>query len=357
MDRERALRQRMATQRLASAPLPHAEDAVRLLACVQSQERDHAFYSLGLRSRATTYAAVRAEFDRGAFVRTHILRPTWHFVAPEDLRWILELTSPRVVQAMAGRHRQLGLDDAATGRALETLHRLLANRNVLNRKQIGDHFTHMGLPNSGEQVGHLLMIAELRGLICSGPIVGVQHTYGLVEELIPPTKRISRHASLVELARRFFAGHGPATVKDFTRWSSLTVADAKAALGSIGGGLEQVRIDGIPHWFDPSLPRRYTGGRAAYLLPVYDEAYLTYPSVNFAVAEGHPNGTGFDQWWAPVVLDETNHGVWKRTVGADAVTVQVQLAPSVEAGAKELVEEAAQRMAAFLERDLELAFD
>ena len=78
MDRQRALRRRLATQRLTSAPLPTAADVVRLLTCVQSQERDHSFFALAQRSRATTYAAVRAEHDAGAFVRTHILRPTWH---------------------------------------------------------------------------------------------------------------------------------------------------------------------------------------------------------------------------------------------------------------------------------------
>lgn len=84
--RDRVLRSRLATQRLTSAPLPRARDAVRLLTCVQSQERDHAFFSLGMRSREATYDAVRAALDRGDILRTHILRPTWHFVAPDDLR-------------------------------------------------------------------------------------------------------------------------------------------------------------------------------------------------------------------------------------------------------------------------------
>jgi len=107
MDSTQVLAQRLGTQRLSSAPLSRAADAVRLLTCLQSQERDHAFSSLGMRSRKDRYAAVQCEFDAGAFVRTHILRPTWHFVAPEDLRWILALTSPRVLSSMAARHRQL----------------------------------------------------------------------------------------------------------------------------------------------------------------------------------------------------------------------------------------------------------
>ena len=127
MDRRRVLRQRLATQRLGSAPLPRAADAVRLLTCVQSQERDHAFFSLGLRSRSATYAAVRAEYDSGAFLRTHILRPTWHFVLPEDLRWILAATSERVIRSMGGRHAQVGLDDPRfVGRSMDALAELLS---------------------------------------------------------------------------------------------------------------------------------------------------------------------------------------------------------------------------------------
>ena len=183
MDTSRVLTQRLATQRLSSAPLPKAADTVRLLTCVQSQERDHAFFSLAMRSRSATYAAVQREFDAGAFLRTHILRPTWHFVAPEDLRWILELTSPRVLSSMAARHRQLGLDDARRmSDGLALLSELLQDRTFRTRPELNDEFTNRGSPiKPGEQLGHLLLVAELQGLICSGPMKGVHHSYALVD--------------------------------------------------------------------------------------------------------------------------------------------------------------------------------
>ena len=292
MDRRRVLRQRLATQRLGSAPLPRAADAVRLLTCVQSQERDHAFFSLGLRSRSATYAAVRAEYDSGAFLRTHILRPTWHFVLPEDLRWILAATSERVVKSMGGRHAQVGLDDPRfVGRSMDALTELLSDRSFATRPEINAAFEERGgLPAKGEQLGHLLLLAELNGMVCSGPMRGPHHTYALVDEVVPPTPALAREEALARLAHRFFAGHGPASVKDFTRWASLTIADATAAIADVGDALEQVEVDGVPHWFDPEVPRRATPGRAAYLLPVYDEVVLTYPSVNFPAAQGHPNG-------------------------------------------------------------------
>ena len=172
MDSTQVLAQRLGTQRLSSAPLPRAADAVRLLTCVQSQERDHAFSSLGMRSRKDRYAAVQREFDAGAFVRTHILRPTWHFVAPEDLRWILALTSPRVLSSMAARHRQLGLEDPKhLGDGLDLLANLLQDKNFLTRPELGEAFAQRGSRiKPGEQLGHLLLVAEMRGQVCSGPM-------------------------------------------------------------------------------------------------------------------------------------------------------------------------------------------
>ncbi|WP_162253902.1 winged helix DNA-binding domain-containing protein [Phycicoccus sp. Soil748] len=355
MDSVRVLAQRLATQRLSSAPLPRAADAVRLLTCVQSQERDHAFFSLGLRTRRSTYAAVRREHDSGAFLRTHILRPTWHFVAPEDLRWVLALTSPRVLSGMAGRHRQLGLDDThRLDSGLSLLAELLAGRNHLTRAEIGEAFVGRGSSiEPGQQLGHLLIVAELQGLVCSGPQKGVHHSYALVDEVVPPTRARDLDEALVELVRRFFTSHGPATIKDFTRWSSLTVAGTKEALAQLGGELACEDVDGTPHWFDPSVvPRRSPAAPAAYLFPVYDEAVLTYPTVNFPTAPDHPFAKHPDPFWARVVLDQQNVGLWKRTVRGGEVEVDVRLALSVDDRGREAVRLAAQRLAGFLELEL-----
>ncbi|QGN57681.1 winged helix DNA-binding domain-containing protein [Nostocoides sp. HKS02] len=358
MDPPRVLSDRLATQRLSSAPVASAADAVRLLTCVQSQERDHAFFSLAMRSTSATYAALRAEHDAGAFLRTHILRPTWHFVAPEDLRWILELTSPRVLSGMAGRHRQLGLDDPRRlGDGLELVAELLQDKPFRTRHEIGAAFNERGSSiTAGQELGHLLLVAELRGLICSGPMSGVHHTYALVDEVVAPAPARERDAALRELVRRFFVGHGPASVKDFTRWSSLTGADTKAALADLGDDLEQVEVSGVPHWRDPAaVPRRRRGAPAAYLLPVYDEVILTYPQVTFPAAPDHPFAERPDPFWARVVLDGVNVGLWKRTVTSDVVEVDVRLAPSVSPRGREQVRIAAQRLAGFLGRDLSYA--
>ena len=254
MDRRRALRQRLATQRLSAAPLAHADDAVRLLACVQSQERDHAFFSLGLRSKDTTYAAVRAAYDRGAFLRTHILRPTWHFVLPEDVRWILGATSPASSGPWPTATRRSASTTRPTwrGRSTPSPSCCAGGPSSPPRDRAGLRRARRAAQR-GEQLGHLLLLAELEGLVCSGPLKGVHHTYAVLDEVVPPAPPLAHDDALARLAHRFFAGHGPATLKDLARWASVTQADARAGVSDPRrdpGALEEVEVDGVAHWFD-----------------------------------------------------------------------------------------------------------
>lgn len=205
----RVLNRRLAAQRLTAAGLTSAAEVVRLLCCVQSQEPISAAYSLGLRVSTTraapTLESVRAEIDAGSVIRTHILRPTWHFVSPEDVRWILALTSPRVEQGMGARHRQLQLDDRAIGRGLDGLAELLSGNTFRTRRQLGPVMAAHGIA-AGEQLGHLLLISELRGLICSGPTIGGQHSYALLDERVPPTPELHIEQATAALVHRFLPG-------------------------------------------------------------------------------------------------------------------------------------------------------
>jgi len=351
----RVLAQRLATQRLTSAPLATAADVVDLLTCVQCQERDHALFSLGLRTRGATMSAMRAALDQGDFVRTHILRPTWHFVRPADLRWILALTSARVERSMGARHRELELDDRTLGRGIDALHQVLAGRTYLTRTEIGA----LGNPHlleAGPRLGHLLLVAELRGVICSGPSKGVHHAYALVDDVGQPTPALDAEEALARLVHRFFAGHGPASAADFARWSSLTTADARRGVAALGDALECVEVEGTPLWYDPTVrARRLSSPPAGWLLPTYDEAVLTYPRITFPVADGHPRPATDDPFWARVIVGTTNVGLWKRTVARGAVSVDVHLAPGLDVAVRDAVSGAARRLGEFLELPVQCA--
>ncbi|WP_163543867.1 winged helix DNA-binding domain-containing protein [Occultella kanbiaonis] len=351
--REWVLRRRMAAQRLTSSGLPEPEDAVRLLTCMQSQETPNAMWSVGMRTRGGTDDRVRAAFDEGRFLRTHILRPTWHFVAPQDLRWILALTSPKVLSSMRGHFAGLGLDEDVAARGADVFRKVLAGRTALTRREIAPHLEAAGLPHKGQPLGDLHLMNELHGVIVSGPMKGAQHTYVLVDEILPPEPTLDRDEAVARLVHRFFAGHGPASIKDLTRWAALTQADVRRGLELVGDRLERVEVDGTALWLDPAVPARTApGAPRAHLLPTYDEATLTYPALGFPVAQGHPRGPDADPWIDPyastVLVDGLNAGTWKRAPGRGVARIELKLATSVTPDQTAAVETAADRLAAYL---------
>jgi Winged helix DNA-binding domain len=342
------LHRRLATQRLLADRLESPAAVVGLLTGVQSQEFGHALWSLGMRS-AGTCADAQGAFDRGELVRTHVLRPTWHFALAEDIGWLLAVTSPRVHQLNGTMYRKLGLDPAALDRAAGVMLDALAGGEALTRAELGRR-----LGTSGLTLVYQVMNAELEGLIVSGPLRGGQHTYARMDERVPPEVR--RSGDLGELAYRFFAGHGPASVRDLARWASLTQAQATAATEAAAPRLAELTVAGDRLWFDPTAPEPPAEVEyGALLLPLYDELMLSYPALGFPLAARHPHPVGEDLFVGSVVLGDENVGTWRRTVKGRTVQVELALAPGLAPATHEAVAVAAEALAAFLGRKLDLA--
>jgi hypothetical protein len=305
-----------------------------------------------MRTRDLSYADVKAEFDSGGFLRTHILRPTWHFVAPEDIRWILGVTKPRVQQINQSRYRQLGLDQDQLDRGCALMAAALGGANHLTRRELGGILEQGGISREGQRLAHLVMNAELEGVICSGPMRGAQHTYALLEEWVAARPSLSDDAALAGLTRRFFEGHGPATLQEFTRWSSLKTVDAQAGLELVGTDLEKIEVAGHAHWFSPAFDDLQMGPPRTLLLPLYDEATLSYPTINFPTAKGHPHPPGMDLFIGSVIVDEVNVGTWRRTVQGKQVVIETDLAPGLTRGQRASVDDAVLRLAEFLDKQL-----
>jgi len=356
---------RFATQRLSSTPLPSATEAVRLLTCVQSQDAPLAHWSLGMRIKDESYAGSLAEQATGTFVRTHVLRPTWHFVAAEDLRWIQSLTSAKVLSSMAGRHRGLGLTSAVTDQSVSALREMLKDRKALTRKQITAEFAERGLPSQGEQMAHQLITAEMHSVICSGPPAVAEHTYVLVDENIDkgpldtlPAK--DRAAAVRELTHRFVAGHGPVDDRDLNRWCTLTLTEIRAALAELtdAGTLETCDLDGRTLWLDPATAARTTRAATAYLLSTFDEVTLTYPSDGPRRATPDHDRTRLlsEAGGGTTLVDGIDVGVWKRKVVKGAVEVRVLPEIDLTRAQKSAIEEATSRLGSFLGLEPRLTF-
>ena len=338
---------------LVDPAFPAYADVVRWLGAVQAQDYEPAKWSLAQRLRLVSESALEEELSAGRLIRTHLLRPTWHFVLPEDLRWMLELTAPRVHGFNRYYYRQFGIDEALPQRCSKLLETELQGGNSLTRKEIEVLLRRSGIEASGTRLGLLLMHAELEGLICSGPRRGKQQTYALLEERVPPAPTMDRESALVELARRYFTSHGPATIKDFRWWSSLPSADIVDALEAVGDGLIKDSVGGTTFW--SANPGRDDGnkdaGPAVHLLQSYDEYIVGYTESKYVldisgVARSRsPGRTIFNQ---VVLLDSQVAGYWRRTTRKGIVRIEVVLDSPFTAAQSAALRTAADQYAEFL---------
>jgi len=349
---------RLHSQGLAGEPLAGVADVVGWLGAVQSQDYPAATWAIGQRTRETTASMVNRLFDEGAILRTHLLRPTWHFVLPGDIRWLLALTGPRIRSGMAGRLRALELDARTITRAENAFTSALSGGHRLTRAELGEVLRGAGIAPDGQRLPHLLIAAELDALIVSGPRRGREFTYALLDERAPGTSVLDREQALGRLAQRYFRSRGPAQVQDLAWWAGLTLADA--ARGADGAaevagpeGLATELVDGKRYWFDPgSRPRSARG--VAHLLPNFDELTVGYRDRS---ALDHPEGRfdptvfAFGSLLSNVlVIGGRVRGAWHWAVSARGVRLQVRLLDALSAAESAAVGRAAAHMSRFLER-------
>lgn len=352
MDRDTVLAGRLATQRLTGPPAATPVQVVRELLCVQAQDAPLARAMIALRSAATD-ADVQAAVAAGDIVRTHVLRPTWHYVAAADLRWLLQLTSAKVESGMAARHRQLGLTEPRVAAALAVLVERLGGRRDANRADLGQALAEADLlsvddPLFGQQVGHVLLLAELRGLICSAPVTSPEHRYALADDVLPAGPGFDRSAAVAALVERFVAGHGPVALSDLTRWARVTLTEVRSALTEVGDRLDSVSVGGDELWYSPAHRREEIRPARALLLSTFDEAFLSYRTVPWPRSQGHPAGDNpyrFAEAGGGVVLHGLRDvGSWKRTRGRDGTRIALVLDSTLTAKARREIDDAAQRL-------------
>lgn len=350
---------RLAAQHLAKPLDGSAADVVRSLGAVQAQDHAGARWAIGQRTRALTDAAVDLACDRGELIRTHLLRPTWHLVAPEDLRWMLALTGPRVHVANAHSYRDLELDRDVFRRSHAAITTALRGGSAMTRPELAAVLARARIGEvSARRATFLVMAAELDGVVCSGPRRGKQITYALVEERVAPdvAPAPTRDEALRSLALRYFTTRGPATAHDFAWWSGLTLADARRAAHLAEPELEREPIDGRDHWVGAAAPPPARRGQA-HLLPSYDELFIGLRDRSAIMADVTPPpraGTNDRLFLNAVTLDGRIAGLWRRTIARDEVRLAVEPLRPITPAEQRHVARAATRYAAFLERPMRL---
>jgi hypothetical protein len=343
-------RLRLCNERLVGPPFATAGDAVRALAAVQAQDYTGAKWAIGQRVRNARDADIESAYVAGKILRTHIMRPTWHFVLPENIRWIQDLTAPRVRAAIAYYDRQLELDGATLGRSNAALARALRGGLHLTRSELARVLRDAGIDADGQRLGHLIMHAELDALICSGALRGRQHTYALLDERVPQSPRLTRHEALAQLTFRYFASHGPALPQDFAWWSGLTVADAKAGLDLCRHGLIPEVVGRKTYWRSASVTPRRPGMPIVHLLPNYDEYLVSYRDHSASLHHSLPprSAVRYDARARHfIVVDGRVAGGWRRTVDKGGLRIETNLLVPLDAAQEEALHAAADRYGRF----------
>ena len=342
---------RLAGQFLTTRGPARASDIVRAFGAVQAQDYAGAKWALAQRALHLTDADVEKEITEGRILRTHVLRPTWHFVAPDDIRWMLELTAPRVNAAIAYHGRYWGLDRGDYRRSNAAFTKALVGGRCLTRTELGAHLERAGVKAvTGQRLGHLVMQGELDALLCSGPRRGKQFTYALLDERAPAAANVTREEALLELTRRYFATRGPATPHDFAWWSGLTVTDAKRGIEMTGRELERLTLGSAHYWIAAAAPRPPRTS-SAHLLPNYDEYFIGYRNRSaFAERLGDSTAITGGNALIPhvIVVDGQLVGTWRRTFEKDGVILTLELLTRLSAAESKRVMSAARRFGDFV---------
>jgi hypothetical protein len=302
-------------------------DIARWMGAIQAQSFSMSKWAFGIRLPDSKVTVIDEAINTGQIVRSHLLRPTWHYVFADDIHWILELTAPQIRAAARSRDKQLGLDDAVCKKSNSVIEKSLRNDKHLTRPEIVSKLIKAKLPVDENRVSHLLMRAETEGIICSGKLSDSRQTYTLLDDWIPRKKTFTHEEALFELAKRYFTSHGPATLQDFSWWSGLPARDSRQAVESVKSDFCSEVINGTTYLLaDPSsIPNPATG--EIYLFPAYDEFLISYRDRTASInSENHKKAVSENGIFYPVIVKNGMViGTWKHTVKKDLVFYEADI--------------------------------
>jgi hypothetical protein len=307
---------RLSNQQLSTSKFKKPEEIISWLVAMQAQEFTMAKWAIGLRLPDTTDKAVQLAFDQGKILRTHILRPTWHFVAPQDIRWMLSISAPRVHALNAYYYRKYELDTAVFKRTNNVLIKQLRGGKFLTRAALNKSLADAKIKADALRLVYIFMQAELEGIICSGPRNGKQFTYALLDERVPASKVAHPEEVLLELTKRYFTSRGPATVQDFVWWSGLTTKQANTGIAMLGDNFIHDRFENQDFILNSSSPKKgKTNG--TFLMPDYDEYGISYKNRRALIEkskEGKKNLKTVSPYNHLLVVDGIISGTWKPSI-------------------------------------------
>lgn len=308
------LKIRLYNQLLAGHSLNDPQEIVAYMGAMQAQAFDMARWGIGVRLPGSTNKDIEEAINQTKIVRTHILRPTWHFVSAEDIHWMIDLSGPRLKPVYKSYGKMSGIDHSVYMQIWPLVENLLMGDNHLTQKEIETHLLERKTVMHEYAVQYALRHAELDGLVCNGRINGYKQTFCLLQERVPKKQSLAREEMLERLARKFFTSHNPATIDDFIWWSGLLASDAKKALSLIQEDFIQEEINGRTFWMKNDIKIPGDEEVSALLLPQFDEMVVSYKNRSEMISDEHYGKvmTKNGLFSPTVMLDGRIIGSWKK---------------------------------------------
>ncbi|WP_321479491.1 winged helix DNA-binding domain-containing protein [uncultured Bacteroides sp.] len=307
---------RLLSQLLYGSDLVSPREVVAWMGAMQAQDYNMAKWAVGIRLKSATEQLVEEALNRGEILRTHVMRPTWHFVAQEDIRWMLRLSAQRIKSSSVSRDRALEITEDLYSKCNDLLVRILEGNNFLTREEVGMEFKKAGIAVNTARMIHFMMRAEVEGIVCSGPVRNKKLTYALIEERVAPVKELHKDEALAKLALNYFRSHSPASLQDFIWWSGLSVADAKQAIASIETELISEKFASQELFIHQLYAKELKVDKVLHLLPGFDEYIISYKDRTSVVASEHQSKafTNNGTFYPTIMCNGQVVGVWKKSV-------------------------------------------
>jgi hypothetical protein len=347
---------RLINQQINAQKLKSVKDVINWMGAIQAQDFSMSKWAIGIRLPIATEKAIETAIDNGEILRTHLLRPTLHFVSADDIYWILKLTAPGIKASLKSRYKELELSESLFMKCTAIIEDELKGAIHLTREELTAILDKAKISTGGQRAYHILVRAELDGIICSGIVRSGKQTYALLNERVPKTKDLHKDEALEKISRKYFLSRGPATLQDFKWWSGLSMTEARNAFEMIKSDLVSEKAGSETYWAQSCLYVPENKEYSAHLLPAFDEFLISYkdrraslPLINFKKAVSE-NGI-----FRPViVINGQVMGLWKRTIKKEKVIIETDLFDPDNDSIKNQIEEGIEKFGQFLEKQTEI---
>ncbi len=350
---------RLKSQLIDNKKNKKAKDIVEWMCAMQAQDFSMAKWAIGVRLDDSTNTQIDTAINKGEILRTHLLRPTWHFVSAEDIYWIIELAAPQIKSLIRSRNNQLELTATVINKSNDVIEKALENEKQLTREVLIAELTKAKIRTDENRASHILLCAELDKIICSGGLQGNKQTYALFEKRVKQKNILNREEAVSILAKKYFNSRCPATLQDFIWWSGLSVKEARFGLENIKSDLRSETIDSLVYWMPDSFNVSITNINSIYLLPAFDEFLISYKNRSASI---HPSlqkkAVSDNGIFRPIiVVNGQVTGIWKRTIKKDNVIIDIDFFRKHSKSELKCIEKSAEVYGNFMGKNNEVKYN